>query len=222
MKISNYNVLQIKSEETYTWLLHKHYAKRLPNIMYAFGLYYYNNLVGVITYGKPSSNSLCIGVCGKKNAQYVIELNRLCLLNNKKNEASFLISKSLKLLSKPKIVVSYADTSMNHNGYIYQATNFIYTGLSDKRTEWRVIGSNKHSKTITEQSTLKERKEQTDKYEVVERPRKHRYIFFVADKKTKKLFYSQLNYKILPYPKNISKKYDSGDKLTTQLIMSLE
>ena len=221
MLLKNHRVLQIKPEETHLWLTQKHYAKRVPNIMYAFGLYKLNNLVGVITYGKLASNSLCIGVCGKDNAKYVIELNRLCLLNNNRNEASYFIGKSLKLLLKPKIVVSYADTSMNHNGYIYQATNFIYTGLSDKRTEWRVIGSNKHSKTITEQSTLKERKEQTDKYEVVERPRKHRYIFFVADKKTKKLFNSQLNYKILSYPKNVTKKYDSGDRVNSQLIMSL-
>tara|TARA_R100000458_G_C8258361_1_gene234146 strand:- start:519 stop:1151 length:633 start_codon:yes stop_codon:yes gene_type:complete len=210
MKIKNYNVLQIKSEETHTWLLHKHYAKRLPNIMYAFGLYYYDNLVGVITYGKPASNSLCIGVCGKKNAQYVIELNRLCLLNNKKNEASFLISKSLKLLKKPKIIVSYADDGMNHNGYVYQATNFLYTGLTAKRTD--VDTGGKHSR-HTKGYDISKRKIRTSK---------HRYIFFVADKKTKKLYYSQLNYKILPYPKNISKKYDSGDKLTTQLIMSLE
>jgi hypothetical protein len=32
-------VLPIKNEETYAWLLHKHYAKRIPQIMFAFGLY---------------------------------------------------------------------------------------------------------------------------------------------------------------------------------------
>ena len=75
---------------------------------------------------------------------------------------------------------------MNHTGYIYQATNFIYTGISAKRTEWRIKGSNLHSKTITEQSTLQERKHNTDIYEVVERPQKHRYIYIVGNKKDKK------------------------------------
>jgi len=207
--LNNYKVLQIKPDETYLWLTQKHYAKRVPNIMYAFGLYKLNNLVGVMTYGKPASNSLCIGVCGKDNAKYVIELNRLCLLDNNRNEASYFIGKSLKLLLKPKIVVSYADTSMNHNGYIYQATNFIYTGLSAKRTD--VDTGNKHSRHYKKFDITKRKI----------RSRKHRYIFFVADKKTKKLFNSQLNYKILSYPKNVTKKYDSGDRVNSQLIMSL-
>ena len=34
-------------------------------------------------------------------------------------------------------------TSQNHTGNISKATNFIYTGLSDKRTEWRMKDSNK-------------------------------------------------------------------------------
>ena len=44
-------VLPIKSEESYPWLLQKHYAKRIPQIMYAFGLYDDEHLVGVVTYG---------------------------------------------------------------------------------------------------------------------------------------------------------------------------
>lgn len=216
----NYKVLQIKSRETYSWLLNKHYAKRIPHIMFSFGLYNEKNLIGVLTYGRPASNALCVGVCGQEYSEYVFELNRLCLLNNKKNEASFFISKTLKLLKKPKIIVSYADTNMDHNGYIYQATNFLYTGMSAKRTEWRMKGSNRHSKTITEQSTLEDRIKNTELYERVERPRKHRYIYFVADKKTKKLFYSKLNYKIKQYPKGVSKKYDAAGKIKSQLIFN--
>jgi hypothetical protein len=103
-------VLPIKSEEAVPWILQKHYAKRLPSISYAFGLYENNQLIGVVTYGIPASNSLCEGVCGKQNKEYVIELNRLCLLNNDKNQSSFLVGNSLKMLPKPKIIVSYADT----------------------------------------------------------------------------------------------------------------
>jgi len=59
-------VLFIKNEESYEWLLKKHYAKRIPQIMYAFGLYDDIQLVGVITYGIPASPSLCMGICGKE------------------------------------------------------------------------------------------------------------------------------------------------------------
>ena len=36
-------VLPIQHYETKTWLLNRHYAKRIPSISYAFGLYDDNN-----------------------------------------------------------------------------------------------------------------------------------------------------------------------------------
>lgn len=194
-------VQQIKSEQTYEWLLKRHYAKRIPHITYSFGLFDNKDLIGVITYGSPPSPSLAKGLCGEKYKLQVKELNRLCLLYNRKNEASFLVSHSLKLLPKPTIVVSYADTSMNHNGYVYQATNFIYTGISKKRSEWRIKGSTKHSKTLCEQVPLNVRLANPDKYEFVNRPQKHRYVYFVASKKDKKILLNSLLYDIEPYPK---------------------
>ena len=128
-------VLPIKSFEVEPWLLEKHYAKRIPNIVHAFGLYEDKNLIGVITYGLPASNNLCRGVCGDEWSDKVIELNRLCLLNNEKNQSSFLVSNSMKLLPKPTIVISYADNAQGHVGYVYQATNFLYTGLSANRVD---------------------------------------------------------------------------------------
>jgi len=209
-------VLPIKSWQTHDWLLKKHYARRIPSISFSFGLFENNILEGVITFGKPPSMSLCIGVCGKDNSDYVFELNRLCLQSNKPNHASYLVANAMKQLPKPIIVVSYADTSANHTGYIYQACNFIYTGLSDKRTEWREKNSNRHSKTLCDQTSLEERKANPNKYEVVDRPRKHRYVFFVGNKKHKTNFLKNLNYKIMPYPKGNNKKYNSGKSLPTQ------
>ena len=123
-------VLPIKSEEAVPWIMQKHYAKRLPSISYAFGLYENNELIGVVTYGIPASNNLCEGICGKDYKEFVIELNRLCLLNNDKNQSSFLVGNSIKMLPKPKIIVSYADTAQGHVGYVYQATNFLFTGTT--------------------------------------------------------------------------------------------
>ena len=126
----DYDVRVINSSLTDDWLLKKHYAKRKCSVSYAFGLYRNNELEGICTFGSPASRSLCIGVCGIENAENVLELNRLCInSNNDKNCASFLVSQSLKKI-KNKIIVSYADTMMNHIGYVYQATNFIYTGAT--------------------------------------------------------------------------------------------
>ena len=92
-------------------------------------------LRGIISYGSPASPSLCIGIAGEENKDLVIELNRLVLKHNQKNEASILIGASFKLLPKPKIIVSYADTKEKHLGVVYQATNFLFTGTSKARTD---------------------------------------------------------------------------------------
>jgi len=61
-----YSVQSIKPPETYDWLKNKHYAKRIPSISYALGLYDDKILIGICTFGSPPSNSLCIGVLVKK------------------------------------------------------------------------------------------------------------------------------------------------------------
>jgi len=214
-------VLPIKNEETYPWLLTKHYAKRIPQIMFSFGLYVENELKGVVTFGIPASPPLCMGICGQEYSSIVLELNRLCLEDNKKNESSFLVANAIKLLPKPTIVVSYADHSQGHVGYVYQATNFLYTGLSANRVDWTVKGlEHKHGKTISDGMTLKSIKEKYgDDFYYAERSRKHRYILFHGSKTDKKILNSKLKYEVLPYPKGESKQYDSGNKVATQQLL---
>jgi len=199
-------ILPIKSEETYPWLLQKHYAKRIPQIMYAFGLYEESTLVGVVTYGIPASPSLCMGICGKEWSDKVLELNRLCLQDNIKNQSSFLVSNSIKLLPKPTIVVSYADQAQGHVGYVYQATNFLYTGSTKERTD---MGGRdgKHSRHNKDPSIR------------VFRSSKNRYVYFHGDKKQKKLMRNLLKYEVLPYPKGDTKKYDSGGVVESQQLL---
>lgn len=215
-------VLPIKPEETYPWLLEKHYAKRIPQIMYSFGLYNdSNSLIGIVTYGIPASPALCMGICGKEYSQIVLELNRLCLLNNTKNESSFLVANSIKQLPKPTIVVSYADTEQGHVGYVYQSTNFIYTGLSENRVDWAVKGlEHKHSKTLSDGMTLDKIKEKyKDDFYYKERSRKHRYIYFHGSKTDKKVLRAKLNYDVLPYPKGDTQRYDAGGDVITQELL---
>ena len=130
-------VRKISYDETKPFLLGVHYARRMPCITDAFGLFLGGKIIGVVTYGVPASRPLCIGLAGEENADMVRELNRLCILPeyNGKNYASFLVSHSLKMLPKGTFVVSYADTAWSHVGYIYQAANFLYTGLSARRND---------------------------------------------------------------------------------------
>lgn len=193
------HVERINFRDAKYMILNVHYAKRMPSITYVYGLFKNNELVGVCSFGSPPSQALCIGICGKQYSKNVIELNRLVLLYNEKNQASYFIAQCLKLLPKPKIVVSYADTSQNHKGIVYQASNFVYTGLSEKRPEWRLQDSNLHSKTLCERYSLQERKTNSSFY-VTNRPRKHRYILFLGSKKEKKSFQANFKYQSFQYP----------------------
>jgi hypothetical protein len=218
-------VLPIKPQEAEPWLLKKHYAKRMCPISYAFGVYRDTQLIGVVTYGMPASSALRIGLCGEKWMDNVIELNRLCC-DNEKNVASILVGRSLKMLPKPSVVVSYADTEQGHVGYVYQATNFLYTGLSAKRTDWRLKGlEHLHGQTITDMSRGQENRAQWmrdkfgDDFYLQDRSRKHRYVYFVGSQGQKKAMLSDLNYGLEPYPKGDSRRYDAGGVVATQELL---
>lgn len=218
-------VLPIQPYEAEPWILEKHYAKRMCPISFAFGLYVDGVLSGVITYGVPSSSTLRAGICGDEFKNIVLELNRLCC-ENVKNYAGFLIAKSLSMLPNPCIVVSYADKSQGHVGYVYQATNWIYTGLSAKRTDWKIKGlEHLHGATIADMSRGQEnraafmREKFGDDFYLQERSRKHRYVYFLGTKQQKNHMLSKLAYVIEPYPKGESIRYDSGLSVKTQTLL---
>jgi hypothetical protein len=218
-------VNSIPAKEAEPWLLGKHYAKRMCPISYAFGAWRDSILVGVVTYGTPVSSNLRDGVCGKEWSASVLELNRLCC-ENSKNVASTLVGRSLRLLPKPSVVVSYADTAQGHVGYIYQATNFIYTGLSAKRTDWKIKGrEHLHGATVADESRGQEnraewmRAKYGDDFYLEDRPRKHRYVYPCGNKKQRDAMRAALRYAVEPYPKGESRNYDASGTIETQMAL---
>jgi hypothetical protein len=225
-----YHVRPIESSQTHEWFLHKHYAKRLPNISYSFGLYDCDkSLKGVCSFAKPMSQTLVQGALGGEYTDNFLELNRLVVDDDlKKNSLSFFVSQSLMLLPKPQVVVSYADTSHHHHGYIYQATNWIYTGLSKKFVDYAVKGlEHLHHSSIEDSVGRYDKNKDLDKPQLLkekygdllykkERPRKHRYFYFLGTRKQKKKMKNLLTYATKPYPKGDNKRYDSSYNPSTQ------
>ena len=203
-----YNVRAVTRDMCADLILNVHYAHRWPSITYAYGLFLEDCMVGCVTYGTPPSAPLRRGIAGDVFVRDVLELNRLCLYHNKKNEASRLIARSLRLLPHRKIIISFADISVGHVGVVYQATNFTYHGLSAKRTDWKVRGKEHlHGQTVADEfrGCADRRSLMVEKYGdafyLAPRARKHRYIYITGDARDRAAIYPHIRYKRKDYPR---------------------
>ena len=192
-------VRRISYEDTKPFILGIHYARRMPCVQYAFGLFVGGVLIGCVTYGQPASPFLCKGLAGPENRKNVLELNRLVILPeyNGSNSASFLVGQSLKMLPSHSFVVSYADYGgWGHVGYVYQATNFLYTGMTKARTD--KYSESGHPRHYLPNETRRQ-----------PRSAKHRYVYLVGDRRDRKQMRKELRYPVLTeYPKGDTRRYD--------------
>ena len=206
---SEYYIKQLDYQTAMNVVIEKHYLHRKCPCSYAFGLFKQGSeeVLGVVIYGVSPSSTLLKGICGPEEQYNVYELNRLWVDDSvPKNGESFLVGNTLRKLDR-EIIVSFADTSQDHTGYIYQACNFYYTGLSAKFRDPKVRGlENQHHATyangLTNQQVIE--KFGAENVYFVDRPRKHRYIYFNASKTKKKQLLKKLRYPILSYPKAVA------------------
>ena len=224
-----YIVKSIKKELCKEWLLYKHYAKRIPSINYAFGLYDKTTgaMIGCCTYGIPASNNALL-LCGEKNKKYAIELNRLIKNDGlPRNTQSWFVSQTFKILPKPLIILSYSDCNNGHNGYTYQALNFLFTGKGGSTNEYIYNNKQFTSRHLNKNWILKRGGIWNEKLSikqnflklggiVVPQKPKNRYVIFLGTKSQKKNFLKSLKWDIKPYPKKINKNYNTNYKTSTQ------
>jgi hypothetical protein len=183
-----------------------HYAHRVPSIVLAIGMYVDDVLAGVITYGIPPNRNV-LGCCGEEYIPNALELNRLFVFDwAGRNSESWLVGQSFRWLRETDyfILVSYADSGYNHTGYIYQATNWFYTGLSAGDTEWIISGKVYHRKNVyNEFGTSSKRELEGQGHKVIIRKQgdKHRYVYFLGSKTQRKNLRELLKWDVLPYPK---------------------
>lgn len=123
-------VQQIDSKQAARIVIAEHYLHRRPPISYAFALVVNDTIRGVVTFGVPASRHLQIGVCPEQPS-LVLELNRLwCHDGEPRNTESAFVSRALRLLP-PRVIVSYADLSQGHTGFVYRAMSWRYAGWTD-------------------------------------------------------------------------------------------
>ena len=202
-------VMEIEKRRTHEYILNYHYARRLPQIKFAYGLFKENKkLIGCCTFSVPASYTLCKGVCGEQYKKQVLELSRLVIVEPIENGASFFVGQLLRQLPA-YILVSYADDSYaGHVGYVYQATNWLYTGRGNAEPAWALPDGTIISRT-RRHIDKKARRHGLEWTELIKIPQKgkHRYVTFTGTKRDRKRFRSALNYPVVDYPKGETRRH---------------
>lgn len=130
-----------------TW----HYSHSINglNCSYCFGMYYKDELIGAMIYGKMAMKGQSVkywdenvqtafknGLISYQDADStVLELRRLaCIDDTCRNAESYFIGQTIKWLKRNaptvRIIISYADEQFGHHGVIYKAANFKHVGMT--------------------------------------------------------------------------------------------
>ena len=184
-------------------LVREHYLHSFPGgTQLTFGVFCGKRLMGALALGAGPAQAYAL--VGDAEPRDCMALTRLWLSNElPRNSESLCIGillRALKQHTNLKFLVSYADPTQGHVGVIYQATNWLYTGLS-QGTPLYDIGDGRlyHSRTLSQiygTHSVKYLQQRGIPVRSVPQLSKHRYFYFL-DRSWKE----RLKVPILPYPK---------------------
>jgi len=163
-----------------------HYTKTVGSACILHGLFLseYDELVGCIAYHSPISENVRKSVFGEDMKDFVIELQRLVTLDEcPKNTESYFISRSLNKLKAEtnyNAVISFADSTEGHVGKVYQASNFIYTGMTEKKKFYRKPNGELKAPRISSEN-ISEKEAIERGWKVEKRESKYKYIFLLEN-----------------------------------------
>lgn len=186
-----------------------HYSHTMPCCELALGFYISHRLNCVIVFGQSATSRMAKSL---PSSNYW-ELVRLFSFDwGGKNIESYCIGKALKYIEQncnKDVIVSFADPSQGHVGGIYQATNWLYCGLTDLTGGYTYFfdGKWQHPRsTVAQYGTRKHadilRINPTVKFKRI--PRKHRYIYLLGSRAKQRELSARLKYLVLPYPKKLT------------------
>jgi hypothetical protein len=125
-----------------------HYSGCLPvGKLVKVGAWEDGKFIGVVLFGRGANKSL--GEPYGCDQTESCELVRIALTSHA-TPVSKVMALALKWLKKTnekiKLVVSFADTEVGHHGGIYQATNWVYDGLTNAADEYLYNGKRWHGR----------------------------------------------------------------------------
>ncbi|MFC2027127.1 DNA methyltransferase [Chloroflexota bacterium] len=186
-----------------TILKKHHYLHSLPGgTMLSFGVFLGQNLLGALTLGAGPAQAYQL--VDQARPDDCLTLSRLWLSDqlprNSESRVIGFVLRNLKKHTSLKFLISYADPSQGHMGTIYQATGWVYTGLSSAMPLYDMgDGKVRHCRSLSHAYGTHSVKHFADHGVTVNKiPQmaKHRYIYFLDPS-----WRSKLTTPILPYPK---------------------
>ena len=187
-------------------LVQNHYLHSFPGgTKLSFGIFYQSFLMGAITLGVGPF--LGYGLVDRATPEDCITLTRLWLADdlprNSESHVIGILSRSLQKETSLKFVLAYSDPAAGHLGIIYQATNWLYTGLSSATPLYDIgDGILHHSRSLAHglgTHSIRYLASQGISVKTVPQMAKHRYIYFLDQ-----AWRSRLMVPVLPYPKKES------------------
>ena len=181
----------------------EHYLHSMPGgTGLAFGAFVKGKLLGAATFGSGPMLAHCLveGASPKD----CLTLTRLWLSDelpaNSESRCLGVMLRSLRKSTSIKFLVSYADHSQGHLGIIYQAANWLYTGLSSAMPLYDLgDGKPRHSRSLSHAYGTHSTRYFANHgvpVKLVPQSAKYRYVYFLDCS-----WKNKLRIPILPYPK---------------------
>jgi len=144
---------------------HWHYSKSMPaGKTVKIGVWEDNKFIGCVIFSRGANPN--IGKPYGLKQTEVCELTRVAL-NKHETPVTRIIKIAIKILKKTnpnlQLIVSFADMNQNHLGKIYQAGNWIYTGIAKSTPLYYYKGRWIHQRSGFYKGVTKTKK-QKDKY----------------------------------------------------------
>lgn len=196
-----------------------HYSHTCPNIWMAFGEFFEGKMINCIVFNYCCGRNMASEVMEGGDNTNTIELVRMVSLEPKpKNLESFSISRCVDYIKKNykniKLIISYADNSMGHKGYCYQASGFTYYGQSRPTKHWFLCGKRIHERNLnnlygtSSYDKLKQILGDNIQYKINDKTKSRYYRIIAQSKVERKHLLKKIKVKTLPFPKGDNERYD--------------
>lgn len=179
-----------KSDLRIDWATHEaakyacenwHYSKVLPvGKLVKVGAWENGKYIGAVLFGRGATPNL--GSPYGLSQTECVELVRVALTSHQ-SPVSRIVALAIKFLKQSnthiKLVVSFADQSQNHHGGIYQAGNWVYSGVGQAATFYRIHGKTTHPRSIGARGLVQNihgARSIDPNAKAIEIPGKHRYL----------------------------------------------